>query len=419
MGSMGKDIIVGTGDWSFGVARWVYNPLILQLGEIGYRVGENLFVCHYDWRKRNKDTMKTYLKPMIKQVRERFPHHKIDLLCHSMGGLVARSYIQSYDFQYDIDKLIMLGTPQQGAIAAYYLWSTGRVMLGREHNHFYHILAKGYTWILLRLLNVSQGLENLEKIHETFPSIGELIPSMGYGNILCYEDSQGKWQTVPRDFMRYQNYFLDELNESSYLLSHRVKSIYSIIGYDFSTAEYLMIDEKKFFNEHEEIILDSLETLEGDGTVVLKSAMLHGYQHYFIKADHKDIVSQSYPYIKEIYISQPLKLPEETKVMEELTLHLLFTGNPNIIVERDEKVVAVIKEGSIMTSYNYLHEKYPGAHQWIIVKGIEKGIYRVKVDNVDEKNIEMIIMAEGLREVDKKEEIKAYERNYQFYLEVY
>ena len=42
-----------------------------------------------------------------------------------MGGLVARSYIQSADYQNDIDRFAMIGTPNHGSAIAYPMWDGG------------------------------------------------------------------------------------------------------------------------------------------------------------------------------------------------------------------------------------------------------------------------------------------------------
>ena len=56
----------------------------------------------------------------IVQVLDRYPEYdKLDIVSHSMGGLVARSHIQSNDFNSDIRKLLMLGTPNHGSHLAY------------------------------------------------------------------------------------------------------------------------------------------------------------------------------------------------------------------------------------------------------------------------------------------------------------
>ncbi len=51
-GSMNNIIIPGTGDWSFGLSAFVYEPFILMLESMGYERNKNLFICFYDWRQR-------------------------------------------------------------------------------------------------------------------------------------------------------------------------------------------------------------------------------------------------------------------------------------------------------------------------------------------------------------------------------
>src|SRR5690554_803883 len=104
MGSMGNDIIEGIGNWSFGIARWVYDPFIKKLEEAGYTLNQDLYICYYDWRKNHSKINNNYLRPLIKKAKARHPNQKIDLVCHSMGGIVARTYIQSSYYEFDIGK---------------------------------------------------------------------------------------------------------------------------------------------------------------------------------------------------------------------------------------------------------------------------------------------------------------------------
>ena len=48
---------------------------------------------------------------------------RIDLVCHSLGGLVARTYIQQLGGARRVDRCITLGTPHHGTYNAYWLWS--------------------------------------------------------------------------------------------------------------------------------------------------------------------------------------------------------------------------------------------------------------------------------------------------------
>jgi pimeloyl-ACP methyl ester carboxylesterase len=53
---------------------------------------------------------------------------RIDLVCHSLGGLVARSYLQELGGARRVDRCITLGTPHRGTYNSY--WLSSRV--GRE-----------------------------------------------------------------------------------------------------------------------------------------------------------------------------------------------------------------------------------------------------------------------------------------------
>jgi triacylglycerol lipase len=53
---------------------------------------------------------------------------RIDLVCHSLGGLVARVYLQELGGARRVDHCVTLGTPHRGTYNAY--WVTSRV--GRE-----------------------------------------------------------------------------------------------------------------------------------------------------------------------------------------------------------------------------------------------------------------------------------------------
>jgi pimeloyl-ACP methyl ester carboxylesterase len=92
----------------------------------GYRVGCNIFSVPYDWRLR-PDKVQPDLLHAIDEAKRRTGKGKVDIVAHSMGGLVARAYIQSDDYlsRDDVDHLVMVGTPNHGSPIAYYLWEGG------------------------------------------------------------------------------------------------------------------------------------------------------------------------------------------------------------------------------------------------------------------------------------------------------
>ena len=61
-------------------------------------------------------------------LRERVRGGRIDLVCHSLGGLIARTWLQLLGGSRRVDRCILLGTPQRGTYNAYWLVSR----IGRE-----------------------------------------------------------------------------------------------------------------------------------------------------------------------------------------------------------------------------------------------------------------------------------------------
>ncbi len=59
--------------------------------------------------------LENQLRNAIQTIKEQTDTKKVSIVAHSMGGLVARSYIDSHDYAQDINNLIMLGTPNEGA----------------------------------------------------------------------------------------------------------------------------------------------------------------------------------------------------------------------------------------------------------------------------------------------------------------
>lgn len=106
-------------------AHGYYKSLLEQFLASGYRENEKVFVAHYNWRKPVNESATEYLKPMIDRVKQETGSDKVDIVAHSMGGLVARSYIQGSSYENDVDQLITLGTPHQGAADAYIAWEGG------------------------------------------------------------------------------------------------------------------------------------------------------------------------------------------------------------------------------------------------------------------------------------------------------
>jgi hypothetical protein len=110
----------------------VYTPLMKQLEAIGYQEGVSLFRFPYDWRNTNHVTAR-YLHDRIRAVLSAsragyVTTDRVDILAHSMGGLITRVYMQgqawdvnnqNITYGNDIRKVIFAASPHRGFPEAY------------------------------------------------------------------------------------------------------------------------------------------------------------------------------------------------------------------------------------------------------------------------------------------------------------
>ena len=126
------------------VGKDYYGAIIRTLEEVaGYTRGapgemhdttyRQYYLFVYDWREDNIQTVRK-LDALIEQIRKDYnaPDLKVDIVAHSMGGLIARYYLRygtedvlndndflvnGHGFQR-INKMILLGTPNLGSVSA-------------------------------------------------------------------------------------------------------------------------------------------------------------------------------------------------------------------------------------------------------------------------------------------------------------
>jgi pimeloyl-ACP methyl ester carboxylesterase len=242
-----------------------WNDLELQLIKAGYTV----FRCPWDWRSgigskngteaiRMKENVKNFLIPVIDEAL-RHPDSttgKVSIVAHSMGGLVARAYIQSADlYRNDVENLALIGVPHLGSVKPYFLWEAGDAITGDKifDDTF-------YTDVIKRMWEDTYGQDNWkncnakaikEFIHEKSPSLRQLM-STDY----CLMKEDGT--TLPVESDGNVNVWLNELNNGTngfkkptdvfskdFGAKVKTRVFLSNSGYD-STLEYIQINNKIF-----------------------------------------------------------------------------------------------------------------------------------------------------------------------------
>jgi pimeloyl-ACP methyl ester carboxylesterase len=86
------------------------HPMGIMLEERGVQVG----YFAYPADQAIEDDVKL-LEKHLSALHETFPGIRVDLIGHSMGGLIARAYVEGNAYAGDVDHLIMVGTPNNGS----------------------------------------------------------------------------------------------------------------------------------------------------------------------------------------------------------------------------------------------------------------------------------------------------------------
>lgn len=92
-----------------------YKDAIRFFTDNGYELNKTLFIFPYDWRK-DVSLTAPLLDQKINDIKTQTESQKVDIIAHSMGGLVARNYISDSSKAQNVRKLFALGTPHLGSV---------------------------------------------------------------------------------------------------------------------------------------------------------------------------------------------------------------------------------------------------------------------------------------------------------------
>lgn len=93
----------------------VYQPTIDFFQDNDYIFSQNLFVFPYDWRK-DLSLTTSQLDQKIDGILNQTGAERVDIVAHSMGGLVARNYITDASRASKVGKLVEVGVPHLGSV---------------------------------------------------------------------------------------------------------------------------------------------------------------------------------------------------------------------------------------------------------------------------------------------------------------
>jgi pimeloyl-ACP methyl ester carboxylesterase len=295
----------GLYDWQ---KQFGWDNLITSLEKLDYQRGCNLFSVPYDWRMSlntgdSPNAVESYLLPRINEAKAKSGMPKVNIIAHSMGGLLARSYIQSnlYNARNDVDKFAMVGTPNRGATAAYFVWEGGDPEYADSVKGFMPV----YSAVLGRLyatqygFNISSPPEALEYdclrdrqiydlVHRYVPSLRQLMPTYSFldpgGTLRC---EQNDWldslnSASSRDVMGTENNTDNKVRTKVFAGTGQVTPSSVSVNLILGCSSKLYKDGAPL----------SVGKDQGDGTVLTDSAKLNWVSYAERSGEHAYLVDK-------------------------------------------------------------------------------------------------------------------------------
>lgn len=159
--------------------RSSFFPLLAYLGLVG--VGR-VITFNYQWRTGIEQAALELRDFLRKNVRG----GRIDFVCHSMGGVIARVYLQQLGGARRTDRCITLGTPHRGTYNAYWVGSRVGEDLRPDSRLMAKLEATRGAGAKVKFFSIIAGSDNIV-IPRVFASNGEdalYIPNVGHFGML-------------------------------------------------------------------------------------------------------------------------------------------------------------------------------------------------------------------------------------------
>ncbi|HLL60315.1 MAG TPA: hypothetical protein VK338_01235, partial [Candidatus Nitrosocosmicus sp.] len=357
-GSWNKEAILhnqNIGSWKLNSAVSEYNGLINTLKNIGLKENEDFYLYAYDWRA-SLDESANKLKYFIDNITTE-DNTKVDIIGHSLGGLVGRIYTQKYE-NAKVDKLITVGSPHKGTAKVYKPVSAGEIdkdntLLWLSEKFILQLNRKGFQ-------------SDRDTLSSLMPVLRDLLPT---DNFLSLNNS-----LIDVNNMKIKNTTLLNYNSSVSSIFPILTTMYgdagnTLSGYDVSLPNAL---DNLLQNYQDGRPVNNLY-LNGDYVVLSNSAKLDNDWIMF-QLNHGEIIYKKSA-IKEILNKLNITYTEDQIIEGRSTVispALIFTiQSPAEIEVFHNGITYPEKDGLIFI------ENAPEGTYELRAKGIEKGKYTI------------------------------------------
>jgi len=337
-----------------------YEGLTNTFKNIGYQENVNLFLFPYDWRQSIEKTtndLKSYLQ---EKIWGNNPSQKINIIGHSLGGLIARIFTQNY--KEKINQIITVGSPHQGVVQVYKPLEAGEI---DRANTFLWLAEK-----IVLVLNKSTLESDRVTITNKFPVAKDLFPTFNF-----LKDSSGNEISI--DSLTVKNSFLPVYNQNFSDIFPLFTAIYG--EKDNNTPAGYVVEPQNIVDQLLGNYSDGKPKESyfdfGDYTILSKSASQDADSEKFY-FDHGEIITKK----------------EAIKKILDL-LNINFTDDQiaeGQITKISSSIIFLIKSPATM-SVKFGNDIYTEDEGIIFIPNAQSGNYDLKIQGTDQGKYEIVV----------------------------
>lgn len=255
------------------LAKSVYNRLFKRLEKNGYTI----IPFYYDWRRsptQNAAQLTLLIRANLQD------GEKVDVIGHSMGGLVARAYVEQTQDESNIDSLLAVGSPFGGSALAYPVWEGGQIATN-------NVLVRFALEAVTHFCALTQNLSKLNTIRAYAPSVKQLLPIADYILIKSTNTLKPMAEMAQRNEWLPNNFFLPPY--------HNIR-VGTLSGTGFKTLLQLKVklpnkQQQKAGLWQDGAPVTKVFNTHGDGTVQRASAQLPEADNRMLNLNHTALVA--------------------------------------------------------------------------------------------------------------------------------
>lgn len=282
-----------------------YNLLISGLENNDLVRNQDYFVWNYDWRKPLAQIVNDFNNYVLSL--NLTAGEKIDLVGHSLGGLVARVWTQ--DNPLLVEETISLGSPHYGSLKAYEAWNGAKISDSVD-------IASIALNVLMQLQKKNFNT-TVETLRQYAPIVFDLSPTFTF---------------LKRNGLEVSTNSSQYLVSKNNLVSSIGDKLLTVDGVGEITKEWINLGERSLFDKvlgiWEEGRPLSYVNGIGDGTVLKKSALISEADKQEFTSNHGEIVDKSVNLILNrldlgVTVNQNLSYPGKQSIF--------YLGSPAIM----------------------------------------------------------------------------------------